>query len=445
MIPNDICFVYDKMSNDLQKYYNLKNVDPDVVNHKQYGVSTGRFRNAGHHFKDKISKGRNVSTSTFKQARQNGSFIVYEIGTVESPNVWLEDLLGSSKRKSKKNIFDLIYDNNPKLYQHVRNKTAIIHIDQGLEAFPLHSVRTSHWTIDNACYYKVIHEKLEYYKINASSIHYSTANLHEQAVYDQWCIDNNILDKIVIHSYNSFALAVSHCGYLNQHTEESAGVTIEEHLEYKSKHDIKTFSNLNRVIRTHRVEFLKMLNYYDLIKGSETSFAKTTLSSLVTYPAHPAWSADNENATMQLLPLTLDVTDFNINQAQNFFKETYLNTWYSVVTETFFQDYFKYSIFFSEKIFKPMRARHPFILVGQPYGLRELKNLGFKTFDSFWDESYDECRNPTERLEKICMLIKHLNRYTKSEWLSIYREMESILEHNYNHLRFTDWSEGINV
>ena len=42
----------------------------------------------------------------------------------------------------------------------------------------------------------------------------------------------------------------------------------------------------------------------------------------------------------------------------------------------------------TEKILKPIQQYHPFILLGM-YGLQNLRNLGFKTFDSVWDESYD--------------------------------------------------------
>lgn len=445
MIPKDISFVYDVISNDKGKQYNLINVDTDVVTHKEYGISSGRFRNPTHLFKEKVCQTRSNQDLTFKDAKQQNRFMIYEVGCVESPTIWLQDLLNNGTRKNKKNIFDLIDENNPKLYAQVRKNRAIIHIDQSMEAYPLYSEKTSHWFIDNACYYNVIHKKLDQYNIRASNIHYSTSNLYEKKIYDKWCSDNNIQDKIVIHQYPFFAQSVQHAGFLKERNEDDASITFEDHLKFKSNNNIKTFSNLNRVVRHHRTALLKMLNYYDLIKGSETSFSNPPVLETIGYPAHPAWEQKNINATKKLLPLTLDVTDFSINQAQNFFKETYLNTWYSVVTETFFQDYFKYSMFFSEKIFKPMRARHPFILVGQPYAIQELKNLGFKTFDQFWDESYDTYRNPTERLEQICRLIKKLNTYTKNDWLEIYKEMEPILEHNYKQVRFTNWSNMIDV
>jgi hypothetical protein len=442
MIPNKIAFVYDRarLEHGLNSNYNLKNVDVDMQNHKNYGPPQGRFRNATHMLRDNFCQNRDSKDLTFKTAKKQGRFIIYDIGLVEGPPVWLEDTSNITNRNNKKNIFDLINDNNPKLYSVLRKKDGIIILDQSMEGFPLSSEITSYAHSYQQDYYTIIHDKLSYYKINPSSIHYVTSNLYEPKIYNKWCSDNNITDKIVIHSYNFFAKAAQHYSFFQENSEDSASITVDEHLKFKTANNIKTFSNLNRVIRTHRIGLLYMLNYYNLLDNSHTSFANFDKSHRVPYSKHAAWTQGNIKNTRKKLPLTLDVTDFNVNQAQNFFKETYLNTWYSVITETFFQDYFKYSMFFSEKIFKPMRARHPFVLVGQPYALDELKKIGFKTFNEFWDESYDVCRNPTDRLEKICELIAQLNKLSKKEWIDLYKRMEPVLEHNYNHLMFTDWT-----
>lgn len=450
MIPDNISIVHDYRQSG-PNYYNLRKVDTDNIQHPNYkSAPAGRFRQPNQWFRSRLTSTRTSVNQQFKQAMQSNNFMIYEIGLVESPDVWLEDVMRSTNRKNKKNIFDLINENQPKLYSKVRKNRAIIHLDQSMEAFPLYCRNTSFTSsgdyLGERNFYKVIHDKLSHYKISPSNIHYSTSNLYEKSIYNQWCFDNNIKDKINIHQYNFFAQASRHAGFYQQPTDTSASVTFEEHLIFKNNNNIKTFSNLNRMIRPHRRGLLYMLNYYDLIKNSETSFSDISRNEYkLPYPEHPAWQKHNIDNTNNLLPLTLDVTDFSINQAQNFFKQTYLNTWYSVITETYFQDYFKYSMFFSEKIFKPMRARHPIVLVGQPYALAELKKLGFKTFDNFWDESYDECRNPTERLDKICKLIMHLNKFTKQEWIDLYKKMEPVLEHNYNHVMFTDWDKEINV
>jgi hypothetical protein len=96
-------------------------------------------------------------------------------------------------------------------------------------------------------------------------------------------------------------------------------------------------------------------------------------------------------------------------------------------------------MFFSEKIYKPMRARQPFILVGAPGSIKALQAEGFRTFDKWFDESYGDIKNDTQRIEAICKLLLELNKKTKTEWLTMYAEMEEVLNHNYDVLMTKDW------
>lgn len=53
--------------------------------------------------------------------------------------------------------------------------------------------------------------------------------------------------------------------------------------------------------------------------------------------------------------------------------------------------------------------------------------MGFRTFDSVFDESYDQEPDPAKRIEKIVALCQYLCTVDKSK---IYRETESIRQHN---------------
>jgi len=48
------------------------------------------------------------------------------------------------------------------------------------------------------------------------------------------------------------------------------------------------------------------------------------------------------------------------------------------------------TFFLTEKTIRPISASKPFIIYGPKKFLQRLKDLGFKTFESLWDESYDE-------------------------------------------------------
>ena len=75
-----------------------------------------------------------------------------------------------------------------------------------------------------------------------------------------------------------------------------------------------------------------------------------------------------------------------------------MQSYIHIVAETF-QDYDPNRLFFSEKMFKPMRYMQPFILLGEPYSLAKLKDLGYKTFSDYWDDSYDEILDDDLRLK----------------------------------------------
>lgn len=104
-----------------------------------------------------------------------------------------------------------------------------------------------------------------------------------------------------------------------------------------------------------------------------------------------------------------------------------------IVSETLYWKNFETRMF-SEKTFRPLNSCQPFILITHPYMLRKLKGAGFKTFDTWWDESYDLEEDDTIRIEKILNLLVHLNKKSITELTDMYNEMIPILKHNFNHL-----------
>lgn len=86
----------------------------------------------------------------------------------------------------------------------------------------------------------------------------------------------------------------------------------------------------------------------------------------------------------------------------------------------------------TEKTVRPMLAMTPFITYGPTAYLSNLKNrYGFKTFDKWWDESYDNF-NEYDRIKKIYDLIDKLNLLDDQQRKTMYAEMQPVLEHNYN-------------
>ena len=85
----------------------------------------------------------------------------------------------------------------------------------------------------------------------------------------------------------------------------------------------------------------------------------------------------------------------------------------------------------TEKVWRPIIAKRPFIVVSNPGYLNNLKRLGFKTFDNFWDEEYDHCAE-ADRINKIAPLLQSIASWSVEELSERLQSMESILDYNLN-------------
>ena len=364
---------------------------------------------------------------------------VYEIGTHNGPKYWCITPDG------KHNIFDYI---PKKIIRALHTGQCALHIDQTMEAFPLHEYLTTYNDPRPVDYYKSIHNFLHTNKIKPKQLIFSTSNLLEHDLYDTWCKKNKQNEKFNIVSLPYFACATQQRGFFDLIDKPDTGddphdVSYADQMQYKKTNTIQNFNCLNRVERVHRYAFISMLNYYNLIDNNIVSHNvyPTHIKDFIMmerWPDHPAWQKENVHDTAKILPLVYDMKDFKVNYAQNFNEQIYKKTWFSLITETFYQEPCPV-VFFSEKIFKPMRAHHPFVIVGHHNSIKWLKNTGFMTFDKWWDESYDDIENPTERMQKICELLLELKKYDQKQWEQIYSDMQTVLEHNYKKLIETDW------
>ena len=83
-------------------------------------------------------------------------------------------------------------------------------------------------------------------------------------------------------------------------------------------------------------------------------------------------------------------------------------------------------------MFKPIYACQPFILSSSRGSLAKLKEFGFKTFDRWWDESYDDEWLFVNRVEKMKEVLRFIISKTDDELRQMYSEMEEVLIHNYD-------------
>ena len=61
----------------------------------------------------------------------------------------------------------------------------------------------------------------------------------------------------------------------------------------------------------------------------------------------------------------------------------------------------KTQVDFLKKYSNQLFYKQPFVLYSTPFSLKKLRKMGYKTFDSIIDESYDEIEDNKKRLEVL--------------------------------------------
>lgn len=101
-----------------------------------------------------------------------------------------------------------------------------------------------------------------------------------------------------------------------------------------------------------------------------------------------------------------------------------------VVSETTFC--YPYNVY-GEKIMRPISSFRPFVLLSTPGALQDIKDLGFKTFDRWWDESYDLEKDAELRFLKVLKIIEQICSMSVSNLQTMCKDMISVLQHNYDY------------
>lgn len=121
----------------------------------------------------------------------------------------------------------------------------------------------------------------------------------------------------------------------------------------------------------------------------------------------------------QTYPILWDGTAFNLDSQ-------YTNIFCEVVCETFFTGK---TFMMTEKIMRPIIQRRPFVVQGSKFYLENLKKLGFKTFDTWWDESYD-LDESDGKFNSIKWTLNYIGQQSNAVVKDWYEQMQPTLEHN---------------
>lgn len=188
------------------------------------------------------------------------------------------------------------------------------------------------------------------------------------------------------------------------------------------------FLSFNRAPRAHRFFLSYLLEQKNVLEKGKLSLGVPDPNHQMEklYPSH-LFDRDKFRKFVKKGTRIIDEPLNGKNLATNFNIGLYKSTFMSIITETVTDSN---CIFFSEKIWKPISIGHPFMLVSSPGSLSMLKRQGYRTFDKWWDESYDNEKSEGERINKIAKEVEKLSKLSKDRLKEIREEMKEVLLHN---------------
>jgi hypothetical protein len=223
----------------------------------------------------------------------------------------------------------------------------------------------------------------------------------------------------------------------NSMYEDGYTYSIQTKLKIDKKEKYFLMYNRNSE-RMHRAYFVNLLYKNNLLNKGFISFLENPnfvefLNKDKGYPSLTLTKSDvldiKENYK-NYYPLVIDDDNPDrVSEYHNFLsrKDEYENSYFTIVSETNAET--SYS-FLTEKTIKPIMNLHPFLVLGNPYTLEVLKSHGFKTFDKWWDESYDNIKDFKIRCSKILDIVNILCNKSHEEWIEMLIEMEDTLIYN---------------
>jgi len=211
----------------------------------------------------------------------------------------------------------------------------------------------------------------------------------------------------------------------------------------ENKFKNKKFLCWNRTLnRSHRYALLYFAQKHNLFDTGYFSFlcsfgnCQDCLDYFYKFPKQEMDKICKEIESA--LPIQIDTFDLSRQGLQSFRtidnnkKEIYLDSYVHIISETEFKE--NRTPYITEKTFRPIMNLQPFIMINNAGSLVKLKELGFKTFHPFIDESYDQEANPQERWNLITKEILKFHSMPMEELHKWYFSILDDLIHNQNKL-----------
>jgi hypothetical protein len=293
--------------------------------------------------------------------------------------------------------------------------------------------------------YEEFYKELDRFKINPSNFVYVTGNLKSKKQYKKW--------KGMKTSWYKNGQERSEYTYMDREDISIIELQAQRHLNYPKKWKLANF-NKNKDIKKkflcfnrelghpHRLFLLTLLKEKNLLKDGMVSFNKINNYHKQVFRnnllGHFNLGKSLVNKHGKILkdleknsPSIIDVDEWNTNHYDTSPSWTYEQTFFSLVSESHFvQD----TLYMSEKIWKAIANNHIFIAVAPFQTLKSIRSRGFKTFQPYIDESYDNEVHPYKRIKMIVTEVERLCKLSDREIKEIIVKTEEVVKYNYDKL-----------
>lgn len=261
------------------------------------------------------------------------------------------------------------------------------------------------------------------YNINPKKIFLLTGNLE------------TVKFKTDINVTPIFLLSMMFQNINEMHIFDAEDIVTSKNLCYKKFK--KLVLSLSRRNREHRVWGHFMLSRSDIF--DECIVSQDKLDDFQPSPfllERLNVTIDDFNNFKKKLPFFADGDTFHINNPTGHLSDLHFSTAFSIVNETLCVNQNETSLFYSEKILKPMFNFQPMIIWGQKGINKRLPLIGFKTYESYFDLSFDDEPDDILRYQKLLVsasdVVSYLKSLTRDQQIEWRYKNSELLSYNRN-------------
>lgn len=326
-------------------------------------------------------------------------------------------------------------------------------IDYSYEAHIMQAFNHSKGTVFSAIH-NTVQQINDEFGINFNQFHLIHGNYFIKNIYETWRTKNNIAETLA--STENLPTLFFH-RYFRSALNQYRPIEFRQNL---AKDSVKNYCTFNGRAGYDRVELLKFLHSEDLLEKGYSTWHFDSESWDIIHSEGLGIERINRLPAGNLTSEGFNAVtvEWGKRKEQEVI-DAYNSSAFEIVVETITnieQESYNWdckrlgrpdinwitdqipdanTVFFTEKTARPLMWGMPFFLHAGQYALRSLRELGFKTFDALWDESYDTIYDPAERTRAMHSSIKEVLSRPLNELDQLIQENVHILKHNQEQFR----------